>query len=133
MDRAFFDVRILHLGAESNQGDWKSVCARHEGDKKREYNERILQVEKASFTPLVFTTSGGMGCEAEKFHKRLATLISKKRGNSYSDAISYVRQKLRFCLLRATLAAVRGFRGTEIQKDDEDSDINIVPAAIQCI
>ena len=29
--------------------------------KKREYNERILEVENGSFTPLVFGTNGGMG------------------------------------------------------------------------
>ena len=133
MDRSFFDVRVLHLGAESNSGDWKEACIRHEKEKKRQYGERIFEVEKGSFTPLVFTTSGGMGIEAERFHKRLATLISSKRGNSYSDAITYVRQKLRFCLLRVIHASIRGFRGTEITKDDENSDINIAPTDTQCI
>ena len=36
------------------------------------------EVEKATFTPLVFSTTGGMGKEAEKFHKRLAALLVKK-------------------------------------------------------
>ena len=43
-----------------------------------EVNRRVLEVEKATFTPLVFSTTGGMGKEAEKFHKRLAALISEK-------------------------------------------------------
>ena len=35
-----------------------------------------------------------------------------------------MRRKLRFCLLRTTLAAVRGFRGTELKKLGMNSDIN---------
>ena len=133
MDRSFFDIRIIHLGAESNKGDWREACKKHEENKKREYGEGILEVEKANFTPLVFTTSGGAGQEANRFHKRLATLISYKRGNSYSEAITHVRQKLRFSLLRAIHAAVRGYRGTEITADDRNSDMNLAPTAIQCI
>ena len=33
----------------------------HEKEKKDLYEERVLQSEKGSFVPLVFTTSGGMG------------------------------------------------------------------------
>ena len=33
----------------------------HEIEKKRKYNSRVLNVEKAAFTPLVFSTTGGMG------------------------------------------------------------------------
>ena len=133
MDRSFFDVRVLHLGAESNKGELKEVCRRHEQQKKREYNQRIIEVEKANFTPLVFTTSGGMGAEAERFHKRLATLISAKRRNSYSEAMTYIRRKLRFCLLRTTHAAIRGFRGTEISKDDINSDFDTLQTGDQSI
>ena len=71
-----------------------------------------------------------MGREAGKFHKRLASLLATKRGNSYST-IAYIRRKLRFSVLRTTLMAVRGYRGTPIRKDDENSDINIIPYSIQ--
>ena len=133
MDKTFFDVRVFHPGAASNRDEIKTVCGRHEAQKKREYGERIVHVEKASFTPLVFSTSGVTGNEAEKFHRRLATLLSKKRNTSYSDAISYVRRKLRFCLLRSTLAAVRGYRGCKIVEDNEESDINIIPSLSQVV
>ena len=86
------------------------VFQKHEAEKKRTYNSRVLEVEKSTFTPLVFSTSGSMGKEAEAFHKRIATLISNKRGTPYSDTISHIRRKLRFSILRTTLAAIRGQR-----------------------
>ena len=133
MGKTFFDVRILNPEAASNQGDVKKVCAQHEASKKREYGERIIEVEKANFTPLVFTTTGVMGEEATRYHKKIATLMSIKRNTSYSDEINYMRQKLRFCILRSTLAAVRGFRGRKIVLEEDDNDINIIPAMPQCI
>ena len=59
----------------------------------------------------MFSTSGGMGQEAEKFHRRLASLIAEKRNTPYSDCMSYLRKKVSFCLLRTILAALRGYRG----------------------
>ena len=35
----------------------------NEMEKKRAYGDSILNVEKGSFNPLVFTTTGGMGPE----------------------------------------------------------------------
>ena len=43
----------------------------NEREKKRQYNERILEVQHGSFTPLVMTALGGMGREASKFCSRL--------------------------------------------------------------
>ena len=40
--------------------------------KKRKYAERILQIEQGTFTPLIFTTTGGMALECQMFHSRLA-------------------------------------------------------------
>ena len=36
--------------------------------KKREYGDRVREVELASFTPLVFSTTGGMGREGAVFY-----------------------------------------------------------------
>ena len=80
-------------------------------EKKRAYNERIIQVEKASFTPIVVSTFGGMGKEAESFHKRLAVLIAEKRNEAYSHVVNYIRTRLRFCLLKSVLTCFRGVRG----------------------
>ena len=64
---------------------------------------------------MVFTTSGGMGSECERVNKRLAELLAKKRNESYGDVIKYIRNRLRFALLRATVIAVRGTRGIAVE------------------
>ena len=127
VDKTFFDVRVFHPGAESNKiTTIEAAFEKHEQEKKRTYNRRILEVEKATFTPLVFSTTGGMGKEAEKFHKRLASLLSEKRMTPYSDCMSYLRRKLSFCLLRTVLAALRGYRGQPAKTDDCNMDINLL-------
>ena len=111
-ERTFLDVRIVHPNAPSYlDKPIEKVYETHEKEKKRAYNERVIQVEKGSFTPIVMSTFGGMGVEAKKFHKRIATLISEKRGERYSDVVNYLRTRLRFSILRSVLTAVRGVRG----------------------
>ena len=75
------------------------------------YNQRIIQVEKATFTPLVFSTTGGMAPECTRFHKKVAQLVSKKTKEEYSHVMSHLRTRLRFTLLKSTLLALRGERG----------------------
>ena len=40
------------------------------------------RIEKGTFTPLVFTTTGGMADECVNYHSRLAELIANKKGES---------------------------------------------------
>ena len=111
-ERSFLDVRIIHPNAPSYlDKPIEKVYEIHEKEKKRMYNERVIQVEKGSFTPIVMSTFGGMGVEAKKYHKRIATLISEKRGERYSDVINFLRTRMRFSILRSVLTAVRGVRG----------------------
>ena len=111
-ERTFLDIRIMHPNAPSyREKDIKQVYRQHEQEKKRTYNERIIQVEKGSFTPIVMSTFGGMGLEAERFHKRIARLIANKRKDDYSSVINYIRTRLRFCLLKSVLVSLRGVRG----------------------
>ena len=127
LDKTFFDVRIFHSQCPSNMNlELKALYNKHEKEKKRCYNARVINIEKSTFTPLVFSTAGGMGGESEAFHKRLATLLSQKRGNSYSETMSFVRRRLRFSILRSCLAAVRGYRGKSCRVE-QDIDINLVP------
>ena len=51
----------------------------------------IMEIEQKMFTPLVFTTTGGMADQFVKYHSRLAELIANKKGESYSSAISCIR------------------------------------------
>jgi len=53
---AFFDVRICHPNADSYRDmDPNQIYRQHETEKKRQYASRILEVEQATFTPLVFS------------------------------------------------------------------------------
>ena len=108
LDKTMFDVRILHPGAESYKGrNMESLFKQHESEKKSKYLDHVLNTEKCSFTPLVFTTHGGYGPEADRYHKRIATLLSQKRNILYSEAISFVRRRIRFSILRTTLIAIK--------------------------
>ena len=89
MERTFLDVRVFHPNSASYANtDPQQLYIQQEREKKRMYNDRILQVEKGSFSPLIFSTTGGMGPESTRFHKRVAELISVKRGEQYCDTVS---------------------------------------------
>ena len=47
--------------------------------KKRKYNSRVTEIEQGTFTPLVFTTTGGMAHECLRYHSRLAGAIICKK------------------------------------------------------
>ena len=89
-----------------------------------------MQVDKGSFTPLIFSTTGGMGPEATKYHKRLAELIADKRGEKYPDVVNHIRTKLRFSLLKSILIALHGVRGRRKRGAEapiSDLSLNLIP------
>ena len=86
-------------------------------EKKRAYNERVILMEKDTFTPTVISTSGGVGIEADRHHKRIASLIARKRRQSYADALRYIRTRLRFCLSKSVLIAITGVRGKRMKEN----------------
>ena len=68
-ERTFFDVRVFNPIAQSNCAtSLKSTYHKHKLEKKRHYEDRILEVERSSFTPLVMSAIGGMGPLATNFH-----------------------------------------------------------------
>ena len=108
---AFFDIRVTHVNAQSNQNSsTKEIFKKHENAKKREYNERVLEVWHGSFTPLVFGTNGGMGDECPVFIKQLATKITEKSDSTYAETMTWLRTKLSFAILKSVILCVRGTR-----------------------
>ena len=82
---AFFDIRVLHPNTPSyRQTQVGSLFRRHELEKKREYGDRVCNVESTSFTPLVFSTFGSLGREASIFYSCLADLIAVRHAIQYS-------------------------------------------------
>ena len=107
----FFDTRVFYPNAPSYRSkSLPSLYRRFEGDKKREYGERVREIEHGSFTPLVFSSCGGMGSEAKVAIKKLAAALAAKRGEPYSGVMSWLCCCLSFILARSALRCVRGSR-----------------------
>ena len=71
------------------------------------YQQRVLDVEMGSFTPLVFGTNGGMGADCDCFLKRLAEKLSEK---SEEITITWISTLLSFEILRWVHTCARGSR-----------------------
>ena len=54
---------LMHLATNKNT-PLQSAYRTHEKMKKRAYQQRVLEIEHASFTPVVLSASGGMANEA---------------------------------------------------------------------
>ncbi|CAB4009121.1 Hypothetical predicted protein [Paramuricea clavata] len=86
------DVRVFNPFAPSYRNTSLSQCYRkNELEKRRAYDERIREVEHGSFSPLVFSTAGGMGATANVVYKRIASLMTEKHGKPYSKTINWLR------------------------------------------
>ena len=82
-EKAFLDVRVFNPCTQSNhRSPLTSVYRRHEQEKKRQYEQRVREVEHTTFTPLVLSATGGMGRAATTFYRRLASMISEKRNTA---------------------------------------------------
>ena len=130
MERTFIDVRVFHPGAPSYRTkSLKSLYTFHENAKKREYNSRIINVEKSTFSPLVLSTHGGMAPESRSLFQRAAKLIAEKHKEQYSHVMSYISTKIRMAMLKSVLLSVRGSRGTSLGTGKPLASIafNLVP------
>ena len=118
---AYFDVRITNPNSESQKTQTlPKIYKKHEKEKKRLYNDRILNNEMGSFTLPVFSVSGGMSNECMNYHKQLADKIAQKHNQRYEvDVIAY-RCKLSFMILKSALLCLRGSR-----KANTDSDVEV--------
>ena len=104
----FFDVRIFNSHAPANCSSSTDACyRRHEREKRRAYEQHVLEVEHGTFTPLVLSTSGGWGPSATVAFKRLAGLISEKSDQPYSSTLSFIRCKIAFSLIDSAISCLR--------------------------
>ena len=121
-------VRVCHPNADSYRDlTPNQVYKRHEDEKKRKYASRVLEVEQGTFKPLVFTTTGGMSDECQRYHSRLAKLISAKKQENYATTMSWIRTKVSFAILRIALVCLRGTssrqgRRANVQENDLEMD-----------
>ncbi len=108
---AFFDIRVTNpLSASHMKVPLSKVYDSNEKEKKRNYNHRVQTVELGTFTPLVFSTAGSMGPECSVFMKNLAQKIAEKEKETYNNVIGWIRAKLSFLCLKASISCLRGTR-----------------------
>ena len=112
--RTFLDVRVFNPFAPSNRkSSLLTTYNNHEREKRRAYNQRVSEIERGTFSPLVFSLTGGMGKESTIFYKRLASLLSSKWDEPYSLILNWIRVSLGFSLLRSSIQCLRGARSTQ--------------------
>ena len=107
--RAFFDVRVFNPIAHTYYTKYLSSCyRRHELEKRRSYEDRVINVEHGCFSPLVFSTAGGLGPTATVVFKRLASLLAVKVKDHYSKVLSWIGCKINFALIRSSIMCLHG-------------------------
>ena len=77
-----------------------------------DHNPPVREVEHGNFSPLVFSTSGGMGASTTVAYKRLAFLLSCKWKSPYCRVMSWLRCCLGFSLLHSAIMCIRGSRSS---------------------
>jgi hypothetical protein len=113
-ERTFLDIRVFNPYAPSNRNSsLSSTYRQHEREKRRQYGQRVSEIEHGSFTPLVFSLTGGMAKETTVFYKRLTSLLSEKWDQPYSVTMGWLRSILGFSLLRSSIQCIRGARSSQ--------------------
>ena len=88
---SIFRCQSTHVNSKSNQGKATStIFKEQEKDKKRKYQQRVLDYKMGSFTPLVFETNGGIGADCNCFLKHLAEKLLKKNEELYHITITRI-------------------------------------------
>ena len=83
---------------QSHRNTPLSQCyKKNEREKRRAYDQRIREVKHGSFSPLVFSTAGGMGPSASVVYKRIASMLAQKYDQAYSKTLHWVCCKLSYC------------------------------------
>ena len=87
---AFLDVRVFYPNPPSNHST--DAYRRHEMAKKQEYRQRVREVKRGVFIPLVLSTNGRMG---------------KKRQHPYSRVMGWLRCRLSFASIRSSIMCIQ--------------------------
>ena len=108
-EKTYFDVRVFNPFSKSNtETPVSETYHRHENEKKRTYEQRVIDIEHASFTPMIFSSTGGMSNTTLYFYSHLAEKIAEKKQSSYSETIGLIRCRISFALLRSAIMCISG-------------------------
>ena len=92
-----FDLRVFYSHVRSHRHRSLPQIYRSQEQEKRRQYERILKLERRTFTPLVLSAMGGAGPAATAFLKRLADKYASRKSSSYAQTLNwlYVVYRLR--------------------------------------
>ena len=78
---AFFDLRVTHVNSSSQRNKSTSnIFKSHEMAKKREYLERVIEVEHGTFTPPSIWNKWRNGCGMSKIRQTTVRMFGYKAG-----------------------------------------------------
>ncbi|MCP4502446.1 MAG: hypothetical protein GY822_21040, partial [Deltaproteobacteria bacterium] len=126
--RAFFDFVGFNPYARSylNKSVEKNFDEK-EKKKRREYGQRIREIEHGDFSPIVFCITGGLGPQADVVTKRLSLRLAEKQNVPRSVAAGGINCRISFAILRSALACLRGSRPYR-PKTEEDGCLSLAAA-----
>ena len=112
---AFFEFRVSYPFAVTyeNRKPHK-LCEHLSKMRKREYEQRVREVDGADFTPMVMLSTGSVGAEMDVAIKSLASKLAMKREEAYSHVCGLVRCSFAFALARSALVCLRGTRSRHV-------------------
>ena len=71
-----------------------------------------MEVKRASFTPLIFSTSGSVSRLTATFIKHLASRLAEHQDLPYSLTMAWLRARVSFSLIRSAVLCLRGSQST---------------------
>ena len=103
-----FDIRIVNLDAGSYlRMTPEKALANTEKEKKEFYLQACLE-RRRTFTSMVYSADGIPGAEALAAQKRLATLLSYKLKQEYSQICDLLRARMLLAIVRSNSLLLRG-------------------------
>ena len=123
---AFFDVKVINALAISNfNTEPKKLYEEHARQKRREYGQRIAQVEDGDFVPLIMLSTGSMGPEMVIAFQKLCKEIAFREKGKYAEVATLARAQLSFALARASLVCLRGSRTINVQAQEPLGNVDL--------
>ena len=102
---------MTHVNSKTNQGKpTAAIFKEQESERKRKYQQRVLEVEMGSFTPIIFGTKGGIGEDCKMFMKHLAEKWAEKDVEGHPCVISSLRTRVSLEILKSANTSIRGSR-----------------------
>ena len=95
------------LASSNSSQPLAATYRKHEKWKIWAYEQRVWEIEHWSFTPLIMSSTGGIGSATNVCYKRLASLLSAEWNLPYTSALTWIQCILSFALLRSSIQCIR--------------------------